>query len=90
MLNDPTLPAVSAGGLDFVYPAPTRATVPSTGQQIRVPLASQSFRASAFYEATPALATTAFLRARVRNDGKRPLLRGPATISVTLVTRPVT
>ena len=24
--------------------------------------------------------TTAFLRARVRNDGKRPLLRGPATI----------
>jgi uncharacterized protein (TIGR02231 family) len=47
---------------------------------VRVPLASQTFRTSAFYEATPALATTAFLRARVRNDGTRPLLRGPATI----------
>jgi hypothetical protein len=79
-LTDPLLPAVSAGGLDYVYPAPTPATIPSTGVQVRIPLASQTFRASAFYEATPGLATTAFLRARVRNDGKRPLLRGPATI----------
>ena len=60
--------------------APTKATVPSSGKQVRIPLASQTFRATAFHEATPALATTAFLRARVRNDGKRPLLRGPATI----------
>jgi hypothetical protein len=79
-LNDPFLPAVSAGGLDYVYPAPTPATIPSTGQQVRIPLATQTFRATAFYEATPGLAATAFLRARVRNDGKRPLLRGPATI----------
>jgi uncharacterized protein (TIGR02231 family) len=79
-LSDPTLPAVSAGGLDAVYPAPTRATIPSTGREVRIPLASQTFRTSAFYEATPALATTAYLRARVRNDGKRALLRGAATI----------
>jgi uncharacterized protein (TIGR02231 family) len=79
-LTDPMLPAVSAGGLDYIYPAASPATIPSTGVQVRVPLASQTFRASAFYEATPGLATTAFLRARVRNDGKRPLLRGPATI----------
>jgi uncharacterized protein (TIGR02231 family) len=74
------LPAVSAGGLDYVYQAPTPAAVPSTGRQVRVPLAAQTFAAAAFHEATPALAATAFLRARVRNDGKRPLLRGPATI----------
>ncbi len=79
-LGDPYLPAVTAGGLDYIYPAPTPVTIPSTGQELRIPLASQSFRASAFYEATPGLAATAFLRARVRNDGKRPLLRGPATI----------
>jgi hypothetical protein len=79
-LWDPSLPAVAAGGLDTVYRAPVAATIPSTGQQIRIPLASQSFRATAFHEATPALATTAFLRARVRNDGKRPLLRGAATV----------
>ncbi len=79
-LSDPFLPAVSAGGLDYVYQAPTPATIPSSGKQIRIPLGSQSFRAAAFYEATPALAATAFLRARVRNDGKRPLLRGPAAI----------
>lgn len=79
-LLDPSLPAVAAGGLDTVYRAPVAATIPSTGQQIRIPLATQSFRATAFHEATPALATTAFLRARVRNDGKRPLLRGAATV----------
>jgi hypothetical protein len=78
--SDPYLPAVSAGGLDYVYQAPTRATIPSSGKQVRIPLATQSFQATAFHEATPALATTAFLRARVSNDGKRPLLRGPATI----------
>ena len=80
VLTDPLLPAVSAGGLDYVYPAPTAATVPSSGRQIRIPLAVQTFRAAAYHQATPALATTAFLRARVRNDGKRPLLRGPTTI----------
>jgi uncharacterized protein (TIGR02231 family) len=79
-LTDPYLPAVSAGGLDYVYQAPTKATIPSAPKQVRIPLASQTFRATAFHEATPALATTAFLRARVRNDGKRPLLRGPVTI----------
>jgi len=79
-LSDPYLPAVSAGGLDYVYQAPTRATIASSGKQVRIPLASQTFRAAAFHEATPALAATAFLRARVRNDGKRPLLRGPAAI----------
>jgi uncharacterized protein (TIGR02231 family) len=80
VLSDPYLPAVSAGGLDYVYQSPTKATVASSSKQVRVPLASQTFRATAFHEATPALAPTAFLRARVRNDGKRPLLRGPATI----------
>ena len=80
VLSDPYLPAVSAGGLDYVYQSPTRATIASSSKQVRIPLASQTFQASTFHEATPALAPTAFLRARVRNDGKRPLLRGPATI----------
>jgi hypothetical protein len=79
-LTDPYLPAVSAGGLDYVYQAPTKATIASSSKQVRIPLASQTFQATAFHEATPALAPTAFLRARVRNDGKRPLLRGPVTI----------
>jgi hypothetical protein len=79
-LTDPRLPAVSAGGLDYVYPAPKPATVPGSGKELRVPLASQLFRTAAFHEATPALASTAYLRARARNDGLRPLLRGPATI----------
>jgi uncharacterized protein (TIGR02231 family) len=79
-LTDPYLPAVSAGGLDHVYQSPTPGTIPSTGTQIRIPLASQTFQAGVYYEATPALAATAFLRARVRNDGKLPLLRGPANI----------
>jgi hypothetical protein len=79
-LSDPYLPAISAGGLDYVYQAPKRATIVSSSKQVRIPLASQTFQAAAFHEATPALAPTAFLRARARNDGKRPLLRGPVTI----------
>src|SRR4029079_12767076 len=63
-----------------VYQAPTKATIASSGKQVRIPLASQTFKASAFHEATPALAPTAFLRARVRNDGKRPRRRVRATI----------
>ncbi|HMF42621.1 MAG TPA: DUF4139 domain-containing protein [Polyangia bacterium] len=78
--SDTYLPAASAGGLDYVYRAPTTATIASAAKQIRVPLASQPFRAAVFHEATPGLATTAFLRARVHNDGQRPLLRGPVTI----------
>jgi uncharacterized protein (TIGR02231 family) len=79
-LADPYLPAVSAGGFDFVYRAPRPVAVPSTGKQVRIPLASQTYRTTAYYEATPALAATAFLHARVRNDGTRPLLRGPVAI----------
>jgi hypothetical protein len=79
-LLDPYLPAVSAGGFDFVYRAPTPVAVPSTGKQVRIPLASQTYRTTAYYEAMPALAATAFLHARVRNDGTRPLLRGPVAI----------
>jgi hypothetical protein len=78
--SDPFLPAVSGGGLDYVYRGAASTPIDSSGREVRVPLATQTFQTSAFYEATPALAATAFLRARVRNDGKRPLLRGPATI----------
>ena len=42
-LSDPYLPAVSAGGLDYVYQAPTKATIASSGKQVRIPLASQTF-----------------------------------------------
>jgi hypothetical protein len=79
-LIDPYLPAVSAGGFAFVYRAPTPVAVPSTGKEIRIPLASATFGTTAYYEAMPALAPTAFLHARVRNDGTRPLLRGPVAI----------
>ena len=45
VLSDPYLPAVSAGGLDYVYQAPTRATIASSSKQVRIPLASQTFQA---------------------------------------------
>ncbi|HXU07001.1 MAG TPA: mucoidy inhibitor MuiA family protein, partial [Polyangia bacterium] len=78
--SNPYLPVVSAGGFDFVYRAPTRATIPSSDKKMRVPVASQTFQTAFFHEATPGMAKTAFLKARVRNDGKRPLLRGPVSI----------
>jgi hypothetical protein len=79
---DPFLPAVSGGGLDFVYDAPTRASIPSGPEDRRIPLASETFAAEIFHEATPSLDTTAYVRAKVRNTGDRPLLRGPTNIFV--------
>ena len=37
VLTDPYLPAVSAGGLDYVYQAPTKATIPSSRKQVAHP-----------------------------------------------------
>jgi uncharacterized protein (TIGR02231 family) len=73
---------VVAGGLDYTFPSPASATVPSTGEQLRVPLASESYPVETYYEATPSLKKTAYLKARVTNRGERPILQGPANIFV--------
>jgi len=80
--SDPNLPAVAAGGLDYVYLCPTKATVPSTGKRLRVPLSADTFPVETFYEATPSLMKMAFLKAKVTNKGERPILRGPANVFV--------
>lgn len=80
--DDPTLPAVLAGGLDYVYACPTRAAIPSTGEGLIVPLSVASYPVEAFYVAAPALKDTAFLRAEVKNGGERPILGGPVNIFV--------
>jgi hypothetical protein len=80
--SDPNLPAVVAGGLDYVYECPTKATVPSTGKRLRVPLSADRFPVETFYETAPALMTMAFLKAKVTNKGERPILQGPANVFV--------
>jgi uncharacterized protein (TIGR02231 family) len=80
--GDPLLPAVTAGGFDWVYEAPLPATVPSNASGLRVPLAVRTAPTSTFYEATPALATTAYLKATLKNGAQLPILAGPATIFV--------
>ncbi|MCC7387110.1 MAG: mucoidy inhibitor MuiA family protein [Deltaproteobacteria bacterium] len=80
--DDPTLPAVIAGGLDYVYRSPSRMSIPSTGAQVRAPLATDSYPVTTYYEATPALAENAFLKATVENKSRRPILQGPISIFV--------
>jgi uncharacterized protein (TIGR02231 family) len=80
--SDPYLPAVSAGGFDVVFPAPLPATVPSQADTVRVPLAVRTYDVTTFYEATPSLATTAYLKATVKNGAQVPLLAGPASVFV--------
>jgi hypothetical protein len=80
--SDPDLPAMSAGGFEHVFAARTRMTVPSTGEQLRAPLGRAVFPVTAFYEAAPALAPNAYLKASVKNATERPILRGPVTIFV--------
>lgn len=78
--SDPSLPAVVAGGLDYVYDAPTKADIPSSGNAFRVPLAVERWPVEVYYEASPALEKIAFLKATVRNLGERPVLGGPVNI----------
>ncbi|MCK6549090.1 DUF4139 domain-containing protein, partial [Myxococcota bacterium] len=80
--SDPSLPAVLAGGLDYVYPAASRFTVPSQANNLRVPLSAERHPVSVYYQATPSLAPNAYLAATVQNKGERPLLAGPASIFV--------
>ena len=77
---DASLPAVVAGGLDYVYESPTRMSIPSSGEKIAVPLMVESYPATVFYEATPALKTVAYLKAEVDNRAERPILAGPVNI----------
>ena len=79
---DPLLPAVSAGGFDYVYDAPVKVTVRSQAEAVRVPLAARRYPVRTFYEATPSLATTAYLKATVDNGSALPILAGPANIFV--------
>lgn len=80
--SDPDLPAMSAGGFEHIFTARTKMTVPSTGEQLRAPLGRSVFPVTAFYEAAPALAPNAYLKASVKNATARPILRGPVTIFV--------
>jgi hypothetical protein len=82
MFSDPFLPAVSAAGFDAVYDAPLPATVPSQAQSLRVPLAARDYAVTTFYEATPSLSTTAYLKATVKNGTGLPILAGPANVFV--------
>lgn len=79
---DPDLPAMLAGGLDYVYQGQARVSVKSTAENVRVPLAKETYPVSAYYTATPGIDSTAFLEATVTNQGERPILRGPLTIFV--------
>lgn len=81
-LSDMSLPAMLAGGFDYVYEAQTKTTVPADGSEVRVPLGSDRHPVQAYYEATPSLAKTAYLEATVTNESKRPILGGPVTIFV--------
>jgi hypothetical protein len=78
--NDPTLPAVLAGGLDYVYRSQTKVTVPSSPEQHTVPLSAETYPVETYYEVSPGLQTTAYLKAKVRNRGALPILGGPVDI----------
>ncbi len=78
--SDPNLPAVAAGGLDYVFDCPTRMDIPSSGEEIEVPLSLDSYPAQTIYEATPSLKKVAYLKAEVENKGQRPILAGTVNI----------
>lgn len=56
--------------------------MPSSPEQHTVPLSAETYPVQPFYEASPALEPTAFLKATVKNRGDKPLLGGPVDIFV--------
>lgn len=76
----PHLPAMLAGGLDYVYRAATRASVPSGPESHLVPLSAERYPVSTRYETAPALRPVAYLEATVTNDRAIPILAGPIDI----------
>ncbi len=78
--SDPMLPAVVAGGLDYTWACPSQMTIPSTAEQIEVPLDLAEYPARVHYEATPSLREVAYLKAEVDNRGDRPILGGVVNI----------
>lgn len=78
--SDPQLPAVLAGGLDYVWKAATRASVPADPEIHAVPLSAERYPVTTRYEVAPALRTTAYLAATVRNTRETPILAGPVDI----------
>ncbi len=80
--SDRTLPAMVAGGFDYLFKAPTQASIESGPEQLKVPLSVVTWKAELFYEATPAIQKTAYLTARVKNATKQPILAGKMSIFV--------
>ena len=78
----PTTPAALAAGVEYLYEAPARFDIASNQQPIRVPIGVERFDTEAFHQATPGLATTAYLRVRLTNRSSRPMLAGPTQIFV--------
>ncbi len=78
--GDRNLPAVLAGGLDYVWTAVTRASVPSDPETYAVPLSAERYPVTTRYEVAPALRPTAYLAASVRNTRSTPILAGPVDI----------
>ncbi|MFO0728224.1 MAG: DUF4139 domain-containing protein [Myxococcota bacterium] len=79
-LTDPTLPAVLAGGFDYVYTASTKMSVSQEDGEVRAPLGTFSEAVDAFYRATPGITDTAYLTATVTNKTGRPFLAGPISL----------
>lgn len=78
----PDLPAVLAGGYDFVYPAAKPESVRSGAEARRVALHARKFPADGMIRVLPALRKQAYLVAEITNDGDKPLLKGQAHLFV--------
>ena len=66
--------------LNLLWKSPGTFTIPSDGQQHRIPLQSLSHSATSFYEATPSLEEIAYLKGAVENTDSQAILQGNANI----------
>ena len=69
-----------AQSLNLLWKSPGTFSIPSDGQQHRIPLQSLSHTATSFYEATPSLEEIAYLKGAVENTDTQAILQGNANI----------
>jgi len=69
-----------AQSLNLLWKSPGTFSIPSDGQQHRIPLQSLSHTATSYYEATPSLEEIAYLKGAVENTDTQAILQGNANI----------
>ncbi|MBM75448.1 MAG: hypothetical protein CMK59_08595 [Proteobacteria bacterium] len=80
VFSSPDLPAAQSRGVAYIYEAQGEFSIPSVGEEQRIPVDAFGMKTQAYYETVPALEEMAYLKATLFHEGELPILKGSANI----------